>query len=381
MKNLLTILMVMALVGMAMPSFAAIDWAGNAYPNNGYNVTPTVDQFVVAQVYKGGVTDPAGQGADLSADLYYQTDLMGAQTVVAMSYNTDVGNNDEYIGYIAQADLVGASYVDVTVVFHDATDASDYEITGDQQGNPPLLRYNIVDVLPNDVVVTFTLCMSGVETVGLPCVIGSVDPIGSWGTGVNMTNAGGELWTVDVVWPAGSNPYFEYKYKKDDCFNWEGAPNRPVTLPTDGTTNVVLAADSWDNLPIGCGLGDVLVEDKEVCFQVCMDGIDNTGGVCTVGNGALLDDWGTGVSMYELGGGLWQVCVVYPQGMAIPFNQEFKFKKDDCNTWESVPNRLLVIDNSSPIAQTITHTWDDGPGFCTPIGTEDGSWGALKANY
>ena len=380
-KKLLSILMALALLGTATSAFAMIDWAGNAFPNAGNDTVPTDDQFVVAEVFKLDVTEATGQGAGISAMIYYQTDLMGAQASVAMSYNVDKGNNDEYLGFIPQADLLGASFVDVTVIFEDTTDGTSFEITGDQAGNPPPLRYTIVDVLPNDVSVTFTMCMSGTPTAGVPCVIGSAAEIGSWGTGVNMNNAGGELWTVDVDFLAGSNPSFEYKYKKDECVDWESVDNRFVTLPTDGTTSVVLDTDSWNNAPIGCDLGNVLLEDKTVCYQLCMMDVENVGGVCVIGNGALLTVWTTGVSMEQLGGDLWQACVVYPAGMAIPFNQEFKYKKDNCETWESVPNRLLVIDNSIPIEQAVTFTWDDGLGICTPVPTDAHSWGSLKSKY
>ena len=383
MKKLLPILMVLVLVGLSTNAHAVIGWAGNVYPNDGALITPTSDVTVYAQVWKSGVTDAAGQGADIQGTLYYQTDLMGAQTSVAMVYNTDVGSNDEYKADIAQADLAGASWVDVTVVFDDLSDATSFEVVGDQNGTPPLLRYTVTNVLPNDVDVTFQLCMSGEPvTTGVPCVIGSAAEIGAWGTGVPMSNVSGELYEVTVTFLAGDNPSFEYKYKNNDCADWEGIANRVVNLPTDGTAMVTLGVDSWNNAPIGCGLGNTLTEDKEVCFQVCLDGVENTGGVCLTGGSALLTNWGQpGISMTMLGGGLYQACVTYPQGTAIPFNQEFKFQKDDCGTWESVGNRILVIDNSLLPTQTETYVWDDGSGSCAPIPTSSNSWGALKAQY
>lgn len=377
---MLTLLAGVALVGSNAQ--ATIDWAGNAYPNDGHITTPTGDQFVVAEVYKAGVTDGTGQGPDISAVIEYQTDLMGTPAQVAMAYNVDKGNNDEYLGNIPQADLAGASYVDVTVLFTDETDGSVFEITQDQAGNPPPLRYTVSDVLPNDVDVTFTLCMSGTETVGVPCVIGSAPEIGSWGTGVNMTNVGGELWEVTVTFAAGSSPSFEYKYKKDDCATWEPSPNnRQVVLPTDGTTSLTLEADSWNYSPIGCGLGDQLTEDKIICFQVCMAGVDNTGGVCVIGGIDQLTNWTDGVPMTHLGTDLWQACITIPAGTLVPLDIPYKFKKDDCGTWESVGDRILTVDNSSPAEQTVTHSWDDGPGACDPVSLELESFGTIKSRY
>jgi hypothetical protein len=382
-KKLLPILMVLVLVGLSTNAHAVIGWAGNVYPNDGALITPTSDVTVYAQVWKSGVTDAAGQGADIQATLYYQTDTMIAQVPVFMSYNTDVGANDEYKGNIAQADLAGASWVDVTVVFDDLSDGTSFEVVGDQNGNPPLLRYTVTNVLPNDVDVTFQLCMSGeTVTTGVPCVIGSAAEIGSWGTGVPMSNVSGELYEVTVTFLAGDNPSFEYKYRNNDCVDWESIGNRVVNLPTDGTATVTLDVDSWNDNPIGCGLGQFLSEDKVVCFQVCLDGVENTGGVCLTGGGALLTDWmQPGISMTMLGGGLYQACVTYPQGTAIPFNQEFKFQKDDCGTWETVPNRVLVIDDSLLPSQTVSYVWDDGSGFCAPVPNATNSWGALKAQY
>jgi hypothetical protein len=382
-KKLLPILMVLALLGVSTNAHAVIGWAGNVYPNDGAGITDAANVTVYAQVWKGGVTDAAGQGADIAGTLYYQTDLMGAQATVAMTYNTDVGSNDEYKADIPQAALSGASWVDVTVIFDDLSDATSFEVVGDQNGTPPLLRYNITSVLPNDIDVTFQLCMSGEPVVaGTPCVIGSASEIGTWVTGVPMNNVSGELYEVTVTFLQGSNPSFEYKYQDNNCTNWESIGNRLVTLPTDGTTTVALATDSWNDNPIACGLGNTLTEDKEICFQVCMDGVENTGGVCLTGAGALFTNWSQpGISMNSLGGGLYQACVTYPAGMAVPLNQEFKFQKDDCGTWESVGNRVFVIDDSLLPTQTATYVWDDGTGFCTPIPNEINSWGAFKAKF
>jgi hypothetical protein len=369
---------------MTTNAFAVIGWAGNAYPNNGHVTTPTGDQFVVAQVWKDGCTGPGGPCADISAVLRYQTDVMGTYADVAMAYNVAVGNNDEYIGYIPQAALVGAAWVDVTVIFTDNADIppSEFEITGDQLGNPPLLRYDISQVLPNPVDVTFTVCMSGTPTTGDVCVIGSAPEIGSWGTGVNMTNVSGELWEVTVTFAAGGSPAFWYKYRKDGCVDWESAPDRAVVLPTDGTTSVVLDVDSYNNAPIGCGLGDVLNEDKTVCFQLCMDGIEYAGNNCVIGNHPLIGDWGSGVVMSHLGGGLYQACVTFLQGSPMPINLEYKFQKDDCVNWESVGNRPLTIDNGSPVEQTVTHNWDDNPnGACQPVANDSESWGSVKSRF
>ncbi len=379
MRRLLTLTFILALA-LAGTAQATIDWAGNAYPNSGDSITPVGDQFVVAQVYKAGVTDVPDQGADIGATLFYTTDI-AAQASVPMAYNTDIGGNDEYIGFVPQTALIGAAWVDVTVVFDDLSDASTFEITGDQNSNPPPLRYTIVDVTPNDVTVTFTICMDATTTAGPPCVIGGNPAIGDWGSGVMLTNTSGDIWTADVVFASGSNPTFEYKYRKDVCQTWEdGIPNRVVTLPTDGATTLVLGPDSWENAALGCGLGSILTEDKVLCIQVCMEGIETTGALCLVGSLPGLD-WDQGVAMAPIGVNLYQACLVYPAGTPYPILGVYKFRKDGCDAWESVADRPVTIDDASLTETTLTHAWDDGPGTCAVVPTEDSSWGAVKAQY
>ncbi len=367
-------------VCFAANAWAAIGWAGNVYPNNGALVVPTGPVTVYAQVWKEGTTDSAGQGAGVTADLIYTTNI-AASITLAMTYNVDVGSNDEYKADIPQAALAGAAYVDVTVVFHDLTDGTSFEMLGDQQGHAPPLRYTVTNVLPAAVAVTFTLCMSGTTTNAPPCVIGSAPELGVWGTGVTMTNVSGELWMTTVTFAAGSSPAFEYKYKKDDCTDWEFVGNRFVTLPTDGTINVTLAPDSYNNAPLGCDLGRTLQAEKIICFQACLEGVPTNGVVCVIGSAPELTVWTTGVPMVLVGINLWEACVHFLPGQPVPATIEYKFKKDDCNTWESVGNRSVVLDDSSPDTQTLLSTWDNGTTMCSPVPNGDKSWGSIKSRF
>jgi len=380
MKKLITLATVMMAVCMAGSAFAIIDWAGATWPNNGHAVLPTGPVSVYAQVFKAGVTDIPGQGAGISASLSYTTDI-AATVVIPMGFLGDNGvSNDEYTAAIPQTALVGATYVDVMVTFADATDTTSVVAT-DQAGNQPPLRYTITNALPNDILVHFTLCMSGTPTAGAPCVIGSDPAIGSWGIGATMTLISGDLYDAAVLFAAGSNPNFEYKFKSDGCSNWEGVANRLVSLPTDGTTDVVLAADSWNNAPMGCGMGTTLTADKTVCFQVCMNGVANTGGVCLIGNLPEFGSWGTPVPMTLISADLYQVCLVFPAGTPAPINMEFKFKKDGCTTWENGANQLFTLDDAAPAETTLTHIWEAGNGICGPVPTENANWGSIKTLY
>lgn len=374
---MLTALLTFACAGVAS---ATIGWAGNVWPNSGAAVVPTGPVDVYVQVWKSGVTDMPGQGADIQVDMYLSNDL-GATQTVTLSYHGDVGSNDEYTGQIPQSMLLGTAWVNADFEVFDLSDATSFTGLQDQAGNTAPLTYNVSDVLPNDVDVKFTICMSGEPFTGGPCVVGSAAEINSWGSGVAMNPLGGDLFEVVVTFLAGGNPSFEYKYQKDGCAAWEGVPNRLVSLPTDGTASVDLPADSWNNLPMGCGMGSTLEEDKEVCFQVCVDSVGTTGEVCVVGNHASLDNWGYGTPAVEIGPGLYQACVIFPAGSAMPINLEYKFKKDDCSTWESVGNRLFTVDNSIPAENPLNHNWDDGAGACAPVGNENASFGTIKAMF
>lgn len=374
----LSAICLLAALGFAADAQAAIGWAGNVWPLHNSVQVPTGAVTVYAQAWKGGTTDLPGQGAGISAELFYKTDLVGTETSVAMVYQGDNGGNDEYKGDVPQSALAGAAWVEVRVVFTDQTDASTYSDVKDQNGQGPPQRFSITNVLPNAVNVTFTMCMSGTATTGAPCVIGDAAPIGGWGTGVSMSNVSGELWNVTITFPAGTSPAFQYKYKADGCTNWEGVGNRPVLLPTDGTTAVTLAPDSYNNAPLGCNLAP-LNATKEVCYRLCMAGV-TAPAVCVIGSGNQLSNWGAGVPMTQIGTDLFEVCVSYLVGTPIQ-NVEFKFKKDDCNTWESVSNRALTVDNNSPATQTITSTWDNGATSCSPVDARRSSWGKLKSMY
>ena len=169
---------------------------------------------------------------------------------------------------------------------------------------------------------------------------------------------------------------------------YESAPEvRPdgdalvLTLPTDGTSAVTLDTQSWNNLPITCGLGSTLEETKVVCLQVCLSDIETTGGVCAVGGIDALDNWGTGAPATQIGTGLYQTCLTFEAGTAIPLTFEFKFKKDDCATWESVGNRSFTVDNTLDPETTLTFGWDDGPANCGVVATDETSWDSLKSLY
>lgn len=82
--------------------WAQIEWANLQWPTSG-NIVQGDDFTVYAQVYKSGVTDAAGQGAGIQAWIGYSASNTNPNTWtnwVLASYNSDVGNNDEYLANI-----------------------------------------------------------------------------------------------------------------------------------------------------------------------------------------------------------------------------------------------------------------------------------------
>lgn len=88
---------------LARPALAALGWVGNMFPAGNADHSMTEGGFfdVYIQVYKGGVTEPAGQGSDITCTLHWsEVASFGGTwlnpTDTLMNYQGDVGNNDEY---------------------------------------------------------------------------------------------------------------------------------------------------------------------------------------------------------------------------------------------------------------------------------------------
>ena len=82
---------------------STIDWVGGMYPKGGVanpiNEGATTGFDVYVQVYEDSVTKGTGQGAGIECALHWGK-YGTAWTDIAMTYNTDKGNNDEYTATI-----------------------------------------------------------------------------------------------------------------------------------------------------------------------------------------------------------------------------------------------------------------------------------------
>lgn len=96
----------------AAPPVPQIEWANLQWPGNG-NIAPGTDYDVYAQVYKGGVTEAAGQGAGIQVWIGVSTtdtNPSAWSTWLPATYHADNGNNDEYKANIATGLAEGTYY-------------------------------------------------------------------------------------------------------------------------------------------------------------------------------------------------------------------------------------------------------------------------------
>lgn len=107
------------------PAYMAVGWVGNMFPAGGSNNTISAGNSfnIYLQVWKNGVTPPAGRGSNINCTLHWgQVPNFGATwtttTSTSMSYFGDVGNNDEYRATISPA----AGLYEFTAYCTDTTD-------------------------------------------------------------------------------------------------------------------------------------------------------------------------------------------------------------------------------------------------------------------
>jgi hypothetical protein len=252
MRRVLTMAAAAVMVAaFASTAFGAIGWAGGIWPVNGASYTSADNIGVYVQVWKDGCTntDPLAACPDIEAYLYYRCGgTEDAFVEVPMVYNgADVGNNDEFTATIPSG--LGCDQIEFYVRVVDTTD-NDTWYPQDQNFNNPNFFLTITPVTAQDVVVTFSLCLTeGIDSFFDVCVTGSSDPLTNWGGGVLMMlpcpDVSPKFYQVNVMFPAGSNPYQEYKYKKDDCANWESTGNHSFTID-DSSPVQVLPVDGWE---------------------------------------------------------------------------------------------------------------------------------------
>jgi hypothetical protein len=252
----IAVMFAVLVVGLASVSMGAVGWCGQIWPCSGASYTSNDSISVYVQVWKEGCTDTSGTEPcpDVEAFLYYGCKGSGSFTEVPMTYNVDVGSNDEFTGVIPAGH--GCDTVEFYVRVMDVTDSVDC-YGEDQCANAPNFFLPITEVTSQDVTVRFHMCLtSGVETSGDICVSGSHPELTSWGSGVPMAltcpSLDPKLYQVDVLFPAGSNPYVEYKYRKDGCETWESFGNHSLTIDDSDSFYDIPWVDGWDFIEPDC---------------------------------------------------------------------------------------------------------------------------------
>lgn len=121
MKKLATILG-LALLVASQTAWAQLGWVGNMYPSGTGNAPSgsggSFTYTVYVQVYKAGVTEAAGQGAGITCDIWWSGGVVSpypggawpAASAISMTYNVDIGNNDEYKANIVVTGNGGYEY-------------------------------------------------------------------------------------------------------------------------------------------------------------------------------------------------------------------------------------------------------------------------------
>jgi len=253
-RSVIAILTGVMLLASASTALAVIGWAGDIWPVNGTPYTTNDDVCVYVQVYKDGCTGEVnGPCADLDVTLYYRcvgdVDFIEV-TMPFFGFAGAYGPSNDEFQYCIPAGH-GCDEIEFYVKVVDTTD-DDTKYPQDQNGNDPNFYLPITAVTAQDVTVTFHLCLTG-ETVsnGIVGVMGSVAPLG-WGDCYPMDfscfDQSPKLYEADVLFPAGSNPYVEYKYKRtevDPCDTWEGSGNHNFTID-DSDSTMDLWVDGWE---------------------------------------------------------------------------------------------------------------------------------------
>lgn len=200
-------------------------------------------------------------------------------------------------------------------------------------------------------------------------------------TSVMSDPDGDDVWEFSaVVAPEG-----DYQGKVVLNNNWDQNTGDNVSFHSDGVNPVTFTYDMSNNTT-GVSTQVVTQQDVTVTFHLCLtEGIDSFFDVCVTGSHDALTNWGDGVLMSlsceTISPKLYDVDVLFPAG-SDPY-VEYKYKKDDCATWEDGGNHSFMIDDSAPTQDLWVDGWSwltpDCPDCSSPV--EPSTWGAIKGHY
>lgn len=246
-KSLIIVVLMLALAGSL---HAAIGWSGNIWPNSYTDHTNGLDITVYYQIWKDGVTSLPGQGDSISATIYYKTQSQTSFTSGLMTFNVNFGDNDEYYGVIPNSIFNTGDTIFFYCEGYDSTDGT-YSYGTDQNGAGPFDannpgEYYIIVGLNQDVTVTFQVDMTLVDPVYTVSVAGSFN---GWTVGADTLSDddGDNIYSGDVLFTAGTNPFHEYKFVNGST--WEDYISNRLLHIDDSSPTMVLPPVYFNDIP------------------------------------------------------------------------------------------------------------------------------------
>lgn len=356
---------------LALSSFetaqSAVGWCGNNWPNSGSTHASNADINIFFQVWKQGVTDSPGQGSSIAGTLYYREIGEPTYETVAMTYWGDVGNNDEYTGAIPTAALSGVSQMEFYVKILDTTDGAEC-YGNDQNGFGPIDAnnpgiFNITAATSQAVDVNFSVDMNAFCGATIDSVIATgtftgwtSSPIGAVVLADGNTDG---IWEGTHTFALGSSPAqaFKFIYFADgfSAPNWESIGDRQLVIDDANSTQNLPTVWFNDN-----PAGNVTSQAVDVFFQVDMSEVNTFTTVFL--NGDFLGWSGTDMQLNLISGSVYGGIYSFP--ICENKNQGYKFSYIDTSgatVWESIANRSLSIDDSTPFQNLPVVYFDDIP--------------------
>jgi len=171
--------------------------------------------------------------------------------------------------------------------------------------------------------------------------------------------------TLNFVWPEGEDLTIQYKfnYLEQDSteYIWElGWDTRELIIP-DGTTEpILLDVVLFNNEECGETTVDILVT-----FQVdmnCYDPADYAYGVSLQGSDPPLPIWTPGVLLMndEETDGVFEISALFLTGSPIHVEYKYSYSTNGIDwVWESVSNRILMLDDNEPVVVLAPVFFDD----------------------
>ncbi len=360
MKRLLALFLIVGFVSLLS---AEIGWSGNIYPNSESFHISNENITVYYQIWKDGVTNLPGQGENISAKLFYKLSDEDQFVEIDMPYLGEVGNNDEYSVDISEIYFEEDDIINFYCEGFDASDST-YSYGTDQNNNGPFDAdnpgiYYIGSPTAQDVTVTFQVNMSMVTQVTQVSVAGTFN---DWTAGSDILQDPDmdNIYTGEILFPAGSNPNHEYKFVNGDQFE-DQIDNRILEID-DSSSTQVLDVVYFNNL----NPDDFLSQDVMVTFNVDVSDSASAGAVFdSLGiNGNVVPlDWDFALlnnPLINSGNDIWTIDITFPEGSWIYL--EFKFARNG-NDWEADfgENHTVTLDDSSPTMEVNCTYGEMGP--------------------